>query len=151
MAGGMRSLFRRLGSVASIVLAGGVLNLAVFEALRASPEKLALFAAAAIAAEALQRVDDELLPDALQGERFTLAAPIQIAAILVAGPWVAAAVAGWSMVGVGFFRDGSLLNVLRRAAAVAVAALAGGVAFGLAAGVVGQLHLPDDLLPAALA
>ena len=43
----MRSLFRRLGSVASVVFAGAVLNISVFEALRASPEKLALFAAAA--------------------------------------------------------------------------------------------------------
>jgi hypothetical protein len=102
----MRSLsLRRLGNGVSLLLTGGLLNLVAFQALRVSPEKLALFAAFAIAAEALQRREHELLPDALGGERFSLTSPIQIAALIVAGPWVAAAVAGWSVVSVGLFRE----------------------------------------------
>ena len=148
----MRSLFRRrFVDAASILFAGTLLNVAVFEALKASPEKLALLAAVAIAAEALQRVDDELLPDALEGERFSLTSSIQIAAILIGGPWIAAAVAGWSVVAVAPFRDVPFMQLVRRAGALALAALAGGAALGLAGGVAGQMHLPDDMLPVALA
>src|SRR5687767_33495 len=148
----MRSLSRRrLGNGVSILLAGALLNLAAFQALRVSPEKLALFAAFAIAAEALQRREHELLPDALGGERFSLTSPIQIAALIVAGPWVAAAVAGWSAVSVGLFREFDSRKLLLRASALAVAALAGGMAFGMAGGVIGVLTLPDHVMPAALA
>jgi HD-GYP domain-containing protein (c-di-GMP phosphodiesterase class II) len=148
----MRSLSRRrLADGFFVVLAGVLLNAAVFQALRVSPEKLALFAAVAIAAEALQRREHELLPDALGGERFSLTSPIQIAAILVAGPWVGAAVAGWSVVAVGLFRNFESRQLLGRAGALAAAALAGGFAFELAGGIVGVLRLPDDVMPAALA
>ena len=147
----MRSLSRRrLTDAVSVLLAGALLNAAVFEALKASPEKLALLAAVAIAAEALQRIDDELLPDALEGERFSLTWPVQIAAILIGGPWIAAAVAGWSVVAVGPFRDIPFLRLVRRAGALATAALAGGAALGLAGGIAGQIRLPDDMLPVAL-
>ncbi|HEY7148502.1 MAG TPA: HD domain-containing phosphohydrolase [Gaiellaceae bacterium] len=135
----------------SVLFAGVLLNVAVFEALRASPEKLALLAAVAIAAEALQRVDDELLPDALGSERFSLTSAIQIAAILIGGPWIAAAVAGWSVVAVAPFRDAPFVQLVRRAGALAVAALAGGFALEAAGGLAGELHLPDDMLPVALA
>lgn len=112
---------------------------------------LALFAAIAIAAEALQRPHDELLPDALEGERFTLTAPVHLAALLVAGPWVAAAVAGWSVIATGPFRGLAPMELVRRAAALGASALGGGVVFTLAGGSVGHLTLPEDLLPAALA
>ena len=148
----MRSLSRRrLADGFSVLLAGALLNVAVFQALRVSPEKLALFAAVAIAAEAIQRREHELLPDALGGERFSLTSPIQIAAILVAGPWVGAAVAGWSVVAVGLFRSFELRRLLGHAGALAAAALAGGFAFEMAGGIVGTLRLPDDLMPAVLA
>ena len=148
----MRSLSRRrLADGFSVLLAGALLNVAVFQALRISPEQLALFAAVAIAAEAIQRREHELLPDALGGERFSLTSPIQIAAILVAGPWVGAAVAGWSVVAVGLFRNFELRRLLGHAGALAAAALAGGFAFELAGGIVGVLRLPDDVMPAALA
>jgi HD-GYP domain-containing protein (c-di-GMP phosphodiesterase class II) len=148
----MRSLFfRRSADAATVVFAGALLNVAVFESLRVSTGKLALFAAVAIAAEAFQRPHDELLPDALESERFVLSSPLHLAAMLVAGPWVAAAAAGWSILAVGPFRGGTPLSLLRRAGAVAAAALAGGAAFELAGGIVGHLVLPDDLLPATLA
>jgi HD-GYP domain-containing protein (c-di-GMP phosphodiesterase class II) len=148
----MRSLSRRrLADGLSVLLAGALLNVAVFQSLRVSPEQLALFAAVAIAAEAIQRREHELLPDALGGERFSLTSPIQIAAILVAGPWVGAAVAGWSVVAVGLFRNFEVRRLLGRAGALAAAALAGGFAFELAGGIVGVLRLPDDVMPAALA
>jgi hypothetical protein len=148
----MRSFFRRrFADAATVVFAGALLNVAVFQSLRISSEKLALFAAVAILAEALQRSHDEVLPDAPEGERFALTAPLHLAAILVAGPWVAAAVAGWSIVAVGPFRGELPLPLLRRATAVAGAALAGGFAFELAGGSIGHLLLPDDLLAAAVA
>jgi hypothetical protein len=148
----MRSFIRRhAADAATIAFAGVLLNVAVFRSLGSSTSKLALFAAVAIAAEALQRPHDELLPDALESERFTLTAPIHFAAILVAGPWVAAAVAGWSVVSVGPFRGLAPMELLRRASALGTSALAGGVAFTLAGGSVGHLILPEDLLPAAVA
>src|SRR3954468_7217675 len=148
----MRSLFlRRFGDGVSVLFAGVLLNVAVFEALKASPEKLALLAAVAIAAEALQGLDDELLPDALEGRRFSLTSAIQIAAILIGGPWVAAAVAGWSVVAVAPFRHAPFVQLVRRAGALAVAALAGGFALQAAGAVAGQMHLPDDMLHVALA
>lgn len=142
---------RRARNAATVAFAGALLNVAVFQSLGSSTSKLALFAAVAIAAEALQRPHDELLPDALENERFTLTAPIHFTALLVAGPWVAAAVAGWSVVSVGPFRGLAPMELLRRAAALGTSALAGGVAFTLAGGHVGQLTLPEDLLPAAVA
>ena len=148
----MRSLSRRhAADAATVAFAGVLLSVAVFESLGSSTSKLALFAAVAIVAEALQRPHDELLPDALEGERFTLTAPIHLAALLVAGPWVAAAVAGWSVIAVGPFRGLAPMEMVRRAAAFGASALAGGAAFTLAGGSVGHLTLPEDLLPAALA
>jgi HD-GYP domain-containing protein (c-di-GMP phosphodiesterase class II) len=148
----MRSFIRRRAAdAATVAFAGVLLNVAVFESLRDSTSMLALFAAVAIAAEALQRPHDELLPDSLEGERFTLTAPIHLAALLVAGPWVATAVAGWSVIAVGPFRGLAPMELLRKAAALGSSALAGGTAFALAGGSVGHLTLPEDLLPAAVA
>ena len=148
----MRSPIRRhAADAATVAFAGVLLNVAVFESLQSSTSKLALFAAVAILAEALQRPHDELLPDALEGERFTLTAPIHLAALFVAGPWVAAAIAGWSVIAVGPFRGLPLMVLVRRAAAFGASALAGGAAFTLAGGSVGHLALPEDLLPAVLA
>jgi len=148
----MRSfLWRRGADAATVAFAGVLLNVAVFESLRDSSEKLALFAAVAIAAEAIQRNHDELLPDAREGERFSLTSPIHLAAMIVAGPWVAAAIAGWSVIAVGLFRGSMPLPLLRRGAALATAALAGGAAFQLAGGSVSHLRLPEELLPAAIA
>ena len=62
-----------------------------------------------------------------------------------------AAVAGWSVVAVGLFRNFELRRLLGHAGALAAAALAGGFAFELAGGIVGVLRLPDDVMPAALA
>ncbi len=148
----MRSLIRRRAAdAATVVFTGVLLNVAVFQSLGSSTSNLALFAAVAIAAEALQRPHDELLPDALEGERFSLTAPIHVATLLVAGPWVATAVAGWSVIAVAPFRGFALMDLLRRAAALGMSALAGGAAFILAGGSVGHLTLPEDLLPAAVA
>src|SRR2546423_6655094 len=138
----MRSSIRRhTANAITVALAAVLLSLSVFEPLGSSTSKLALFAAVAIAAEALQRPHDELLPDALEGERFTLSAPIHLATLLVAGPWVGAAVAGWSITVVGPFRGQVPMATLRRAAALGASALAGGAAFTLAGGTVGHLIL----------
>jgi HD-GYP domain-containing protein (c-di-GMP phosphodiesterase class II) len=148
----MRSFIRRRAAdAATVAFAGVLLNVAVFQSLGSSTSKLALFAAVAIAAEALQRPHDELLPDALEGERFTLTTPLHLTALLVAGPWVAAAAAGWSVIAVGPFRGLGPMELLQKAAALGTAAMAGGFAFTLAGGSVGRLTLPEDILPAAVA
>ena len=62
----MRSFIRRRAAdAATVAFAGVLLNLAVFQSLGSSTSMLALFAAVAITAEALQRPHDELLPDSL--------------------------------------------------------------------------------------
>jgi HD-GYP domain-containing protein (c-di-GMP phosphodiesterase class II) len=142
---------RRAADAATVAFAGVLLNVAVFQSLGSSTSKLALFAAVAIAAEALHRSHDKLLPDALEGERFTLTTPIHLAALLVAGPWVATAAAGWSVIAVGPFRGLAPMELLRKAAALGMATMAGGIAFTLAGGSVGHLVLPEGLLPAAVA
>jgi HD-GYP domain-containing protein (c-di-GMP phosphodiesterase class II) len=142
---------RRAADALTIALAGVLLSAVLLESIRTSAAKLALFGAAAIAVEALRRAHDELLPDDLEGERFALTSPIHLAAIFVAGPWVAAAVAAWSVVCVGPFKGETPLPLLRRGAAIGASAIAGGLAFQLAGGAVGHMRLPDDLLPVAVA
>src|SRR4051794_32097062 len=115
----MRSLTRRRAADAtSVLLAGVLLNVAVYESLRDSTAKLALFAVLAVAVEALRRVPDDRLPDALEGDRFTLTSPVQLATLFVAGAWIAAAVAGMSLVAVGVARSEPTIGVLRRASAL---------------------------------
>jgi HD-GYP domain-containing protein (c-di-GMP phosphodiesterase class II) len=111
----------------------------------------ALFAAAYILAVALQRSEDESLPEPLEGERFSLSAPVHVAAILVAGPWAAALVAVLGTLAVRPFRHDGPRALIARSAGLAAAALGAGYAFELSGGVVGTLRLPEDVLPVVLA
>jgi HD-GYP domain-containing protein (c-di-GMP phosphodiesterase class II) len=115
-----------------------------------SAATFALFAAAYILATAIQRSDDESLPEPLEGERFSLAAPVHVAAFLVAGPWAAALIAIVGTCAVQPFRNDGLRAVFFRSAGLAVAAVAGGHAFLLAGGVTGTIRLPEDVLPVVL-
>jgi HD-GYP domain-containing protein (c-di-GMP phosphodiesterase class II) len=116
-----------------------------------SAATLALLLAAYIVAEALQRSDDELLPEPLHGGRFSLSAPVHMAAILVAGPWGAALVAFVGTWAVRPFRREGLRAIALRSGGLAAAAVGAGHVFQLAAGEPGSLQLPDDVLPVALA
>jgi HD-GYP domain-containing protein (c-di-GMP phosphodiesterase class II) len=116
-----------------------------------SAATFALFAAAYMLAVALQRSEDESLPEPLEGERFSLAAPVHLAAVLVAGPWAAALVAVIGTLAVRPFRHDGPGTLIARSIGLAAAAVGAGYAFELAGGVVGTVRLPEDVLPAVLA
>ena len=116
-----------------------------------SAATFALFAAAYMLAVALQHSEDESLPEPLEGERFSLSAPVHLAAILVAGPWAAGLVAVLGTLAVRPFRHDGPRALIARSAGLAAAALGAGYAFELSGGVVGTLRLPEDVLPIVLA
>lgn len=116
-----------------------------------SAATFALFAAAYMLAVALQRSEDESLPEPLEGERFSLAAPVHVAAILVAGPWAAALVALLGTWTVRPFSHDGLRTLVARSLGLAAAALGAGYVFQLSGGVAGTVRLPEDVLPVVLA
>jgi HD-GYP domain-containing protein (c-di-GMP phosphodiesterase class II) len=116
-----------------------------------SAATFALFAAAYMLAVALQRSEDESLPEPLEGERFSLAAPVHLAAILVAGPWAAALVGLVGTWTVGPFRHDGVRTLVARSLGVAAAAVGAGYAFQLSGGVAGTVRLPEDVLAVVVA
>src|SRR4051794_11356573 len=83
----------------------------------------------------------------IEMERFQLAAAVNIAAVLLLGPWVGALVAVVGVVAAVALRPRALVDVLFRAAALATATAAAGLAFRIAGGETGQLRLLEDLVP----
>jgi HD-GYP domain-containing protein (c-di-GMP phosphodiesterase class II) len=136
----------RAFDAAVIAFATLLATVSALASLEASATTLALLVAAYVLAEALQHADDELVDD----QRFSLPAPVHVAAMLVAGPWPAAAVALVGTWAVRPLRGESWRPVVLRSAALAVSGVCGGYAFLLAGGDVGMLRLPGDLLPAVL-
>jgi hypothetical protein len=108
-------------------------------------QALLLFAAALIAAELLHRRDNELGRDE-EADRFSVAAPLAVAAAMLLGPWSALLA---STLCVGTVRrlqgDGWRESALR-AVSLGAAAFAGGYAYMLAGSNTGSVALPDDLL-----
>ena len=116
-----------------------------------SAATFALFAAAYVLALAVQRSDDESLPEPLEGERFSLSAPIHLGAVLVTGPFAAALIAAAGTLAVRPFRHDGLRALFVRSLGLAGAALAAGHAYELAGAVRGDVRLPQDVLPVVLA
>jgi putative nucleotidyltransferase with HDIG domain len=114
-----------------------------------SPATAALFAAAAIVTELFEETARERMREPIEMERFQLAAAVNIAAVLLLGPWVGALVAVVGVVAAVALRPRALVDVLFRAAALATATAAAGLAFRIAGGETGQLKLLDDLIPLA--
>ena len=83
----------------------------------------------------------------MQWERFRLAAAVQIAALIMLGPWAGALVAAAGTLAGGMFRGTGVRSVAFDASAGAIAACLGGLAFEVAGGNVGSLKLLDDLIP----
>ena len=106
----------------------------------------ALFLAAVILVELFEESDRERAREPMQWERFRLAAAVQIAAIIMLGPWAGALVAAAGVLAGGVFRGRALRNVAFDASAGAIATCLGGLAFELAGGNVGSLHLLGDLI-----
>jgi HD-GYP domain-containing protein (c-di-GMP phosphodiesterase class II) len=142
----MPSRLKRAPSVA-FFLAGLVAAGAFAYSSTVALTTVALLAAAFVVAEALQRADDDVLPEPLETERFSLATPVHIAALILGGPWVGALVAVIGTWAVRPLRGHSWRTLVPRTNALVAAAVAGGFAFQFAGGAVDRVRLPEDLLP----
>jgi len=107
---------------------------------------LALFAAAALAAELLEEPDSARVREPLGPGVFRVASGVDLAAVIVLGPWRGALVAGSAALLARLMR-GSWRNAAFQASAYALASVAGGYAFALGGGQTGHLALPDDVVP----
>jgi HD-GYP domain-containing protein (c-di-GMP phosphodiesterase class II) len=128
------------------VLGLGVLAVSAAKVFDVPRTSLALFLAAVILVELFEESDRERSRGPFQSERFRLVCAVQIAAVIVLGPWAGALVAAAGVVAGALFRGAPLRMLLFDASAYAVAACAGGIAFEVAGGNVGSLRLLDDLI-----
>src|SRR5262249_50336598 len=131
----------------TILLGLALVGVGAWESFDAPGTTLALFLAAAIVVELFEEADRERSREPVETERFHVAAALQVAAVLVLGPWVGAVVAAVGVVAGAVVRGRALVDVCFRAAAFAVASAAAGVAFRIAGGTVGELKLLEDLVP----
>jgi HD-GYP domain-containing protein (c-di-GMP phosphodiesterase class II) len=107
---------------------------------------LALFLAAAILVGLFEDADRERARGPIHPDRFRLASAVQIAALIMLGPWSGALVAGVGTVAAGLFHGTAMRKVLFDSLAYAGAACVAGLAFEVAGGDVGSLLLLDDLI-----
>jgi len=131
----------------TILLGFVTVAVGAWKAFDAPGTTLALFLAAAIVVELFEEAGRERSREPVETELFHLAAAVQIAALLLLGPWVAALVAAAGVLAGAVTRVRPTVDLLFRAGAFAVATAAAGVAFRIAGGDVGALRLPDDLVP----
>jgi HD-GYP domain-containing protein (c-di-GMP phosphodiesterase class II) len=138
----------RLSLLAYLTVAAGI-GACAAGALAAAGEPLtalALFAAAALAAELLEEPENARVREPLGPGVFRVASGVDIAAVIVLGPWRGALVAGAAAFLARLMRGPIALGGFQ-ASAFALATLAAGYAFELGAGRTGHLALPDDLVP----
>jgi putative nucleotidyltransferase with HDIG domain len=133
--------------LATILLGLATIAVGARKAFDAPGTTLALFVAAAIVVELFEEVGRERSREPVETERFHLAAAVQVAAVLLLGPWVGALVAAAGVVAGALVRGRALVDMCFRAAALALATAAAGVAFRTAGGTVGELKLLEDLVP----
>jgi len=127
--GGMRP---SRSSLATIGLGLGVVGVSLTKISHVANTAFALFLAAVILVELFEESDRERSREPIQWQRFRLAAAVQIAALIVLGPWAGALVAAAGAIAGGLFRGGAWRTLLLDASAGAAAACAGGLAFELA-------------------
>jgi HD-GYP domain-containing protein (c-di-GMP phosphodiesterase class II) len=136
-------------ATASTVLAAVLGVLVAAATLKAIPEAGGLvvaFLAAIVGTELLAAARDDTLADPVDGEPFRLSTPVQLAAMLVAGPWAAALGGVFAVLASRLTRLRPWPDLLARAAALGFAGLAGGYAFVLTGAETGRVVLPDDVL-----
>ncbi len=133
-------------SLVTIALGLGVLGISLARISGVAHTAFALFLAAVILVELFEESDRERAREPMQWERFRLAAAVQIAAVIMLGPWAGALVAAAGVLAGGMFRGRALRSVAFDASAGAIAACLGGLAFEVAGGNVGSLHLLEDLI-----
>ncbi|MDX6506403.1 MAG: hypothetical protein QOG06_1047, partial [Gaiellaceae bacterium] len=141
----------RLSALAyAIVAAGlGVTVAGAFVAAGKPLTALALLGAAALAAELLEEPESARVREPLGPGVFRVASGVDLAAVIVLGPWRGALVAGSAALLARLMR-GPLRHGAFQASAFALASVAAGYAFALGGGHAGHLALPDDLVPLAV-
>jgi HD-GYP domain-containing protein (c-di-GMP phosphodiesterase class II) len=107
---------------------------------------LALFGAAALAAELLEEPENTRVRAPVGPGVFRVASGVDLAAAIVLGPWQGALVAGSAALLARLVR-GTWRQAAFQASAYALASFAAGYAFALGGGRTGHLALPDDLVP----
>src|SRR5439155_23947148 len=129
-------------SLVTIVLGLGLLGISLSRISGVGQTAFALFLAAVIVVEAFEEPDRERAREPMQWERFRLAAAVQIAAVIMLGPWAGALVAAAGVLAGGMFCGRVFRSIAFDASASAIAACLGGLAFEVAGGDLGRLHLP---------
>ena len=107
---------------------------------------LTLLGAAALAAELLEEPEHSRVREPLEPGAFRVASGVDLAAVIVLGPWRGALVAGAAALVARGVRGPWRLAAFQ-ASAFSLAALAAGYAFHLGGGATGRLSLPDDVVP----
>jgi HD-GYP domain-containing protein (c-di-GMP phosphodiesterase class II) len=107
---------------------------------------LALLGAAALAAELLEEPENARLREPVGQGVFRVASGVDLAAVIVLGPWRGALVAGAAALVARLVR-GSWRTAAFESSAFALAALGAGYAFSVGGGHAGRLTLPEDLVP----
>ena len=120
-----------------------------FEAAGQPLTALALFGAAALAAELLEEPESARIREPVGPGVFRVASGVDLAAVIVLGPWRGALVAGTAALLARVVR-GSWRHAAFQASAFALASAAAGYAFALGGGTAGHFKLPDDLVPLAV-
>jgi HD-GYP domain-containing protein (c-di-GMP phosphodiesterase class II) len=133
-------------TLVTIALGLGVLGISLARISGVAHTAFALFLAAVMLMELFEDSDRERAREPMQWERFRLAAAVQIGAVIMLGPWAGALVAAAGVLAGGIFRGKALRTIAFDASAGAIAACLGGLAFEVAGGTVGSLHLLDDLI-----
>jgi hypothetical protein len=133
-------------SLVTIGLGLGVLGISLARISGVAHTAFALFLAAVILVELFEDADRERAREPMQWERFRLAAAVQIAAVIMLGPWAGALVAAAGVLAGGMFRGRAFRNVAFDTSAGAIAACVGGLAFEVAGGNVGSLNMLEDLI-----
>jgi putative nucleotidyltransferase with HDIG domain len=134
----------------TIVLGIAALLASLWEARDVALTPFALFLATAVLVELFDDSDRDGSREPVETERFRLGAAVQIAAVLVLGPWAGALVAAAGITAGALSRGTNPRAGAFTAGAYALAALGGGLAFHVAGGETGSLRLLDDLVPLVL-
>lgn len=131
-----------------LTIVGGVavLAMAISRSLNQPLTAVALFGAAGVLVELCGNSEDDRGREPVGSEQFSLSAVLQIAAVIVLGPWSGALVAAATVFAGGIFRGARVRGVLFETSAGVLASCSAGLAFEVAGGSVGRLQLLNDLL-----
>ena len=142
----MQKAVRATATVVLAAVLGVLVSAAGLMTIPAAGGMVVLFLCALLGAELLVAAREDSLADQDESESFRLTTPVLLAAMIVVGPWPAALAGIFAALGSRIVRARPWPELLARAAALGVAAAAGGYAFVLAGGLTGHLTLSDDVL-----